>query len=256
MQSLELIDTETETLESHGVASIADRVSVAIDLRQDWPKALGKRLVIRYSVPVTWIPAALAGFGLGLSLIVAIGAQNAYVLRQGLRGEHVAAVVAVCVVSDALLIAAGVAGIGAVLDRADGLVDVIRVVGALFLFGYAVVAARRAWRPTTLEAGTARGRVEPARRRLHLPRPDVAQPARLPRHRPAPRLGVAGLRGAGWAFAVGAAVASLVWFVALGYGARYLRPLFARPVAWRVLDAIIAVVMIGLAIGLAVSALS
>src|SRR3954464_6807250 len=91
--------------------------------------------------------AALAGLGLGLSFIVAIGAQNAFVLRQGLLGEHVGVVVTVCVVSDAILIAAGVGGAGAVFRAAPSLVEVVRVAGACFLLAYAVVAARRALRP-------------------------------------------------------------------------------------------------------------
>src|SRR4051812_49584371 len=90
--------------------------------------------------------AALAGLGLGLSLIVAIGAQNAFVLRQGVLGEHVAAVVAICVASDAVLILAGVAGAGAVLRAVPSLLDVVRIAGACFLLTYAVVAARRAFR--------------------------------------------------------------------------------------------------------------
>ena len=94
--------------------------------------------------------AAAAGFGLGLSLIVAIGAQNAYVLRQGLLRSHVLPVVLVCAVSDAVLIVAGVAGAGALVSSAPGLLEVVRWVGAAFLLGYAVVAARRALRPAAL----------------------------------------------------------------------------------------------------------
>src|SRR4051812_5563234 len=98
--------------------------------------------------------AALSGLGFGLSLIVAIGAQNAFVLRQGLRGEHVAMVVAVCAVSDAVLIALGVAGAGTLLRGAPGVVDAVRIGGAAFLLSYAVLAARRAWRPGALHADT------------------------------------------------------------------------------------------------------
>ena len=107
--------------------------------------------------------AALAGLGLGLSLIVAIGAQNAFVLRQGLRREHVVAVVAVCSVSDVVLILAGVGGTGAVLERVPWLVTVVRVAGAVFLLGYAVLAARRALRPAVLaaDAGGSRARLAP-----------------------------------------------------------------------------------------------
>jgi L-lysine exporter family protein LysE/ArgO len=108
---------------------------------------------------VTWSPflaAALSGLGLGLSLIVVIGAQNAFVLRQGLRGQHVRAVVALCTVSDVLLIAAGVLGAGAVLTRLPGLLTGVRIGGGAFLLGYGILAARRAWRPTVLVADATR----------------------------------------------------------------------------------------------------
>ncbi|SSC23253.1 Amino acid exporter protein, LeuE-type, partial [Klenkia terrae] len=198
--------------------------------------------------------AALAGVGLGLSLIVAIGAQNAFVLRQGLRREHVAAVVAVCAVSDVVLILAGVAGTGAVLERVPWLVTVVRVAGALFLAGYAVLAARRALRPTALaaEAGGARasrGAVLGTALALTWLNPHVYLDTVL-------LLGsVAGTHGADrWWFAVGACAASLLWFTGLGYGARALRPVFARPAAWRVLDGVIAVVMAALAASLLLGA--
>ena len=100
-------------------------------------------------------PAAL-GFGTGLALIVAIGSQNAFVLRQGIRGEHVAAVVIVCSVSDAVLIAAGIAGVGALLQANPVIVDVVRFAGAAFLVAYGVMAARRAVRPGTLTASDGR----------------------------------------------------------------------------------------------------
>ena len=198
--------------------------------------------------------AALAGVGLGLSLIVAIGAQNAFVLRQGLRREHVAAVVAVCAVSDVVLILAGVAGTGAVLERVPWLVTVVRVAGALFLAGYAVLAARRALRAAALaaEAGGARasrGAVLGTALALTWLNPHVYLDTVL-------LLGsVAGTHGADrWWFAVGACAASLLWFTGLGYGARALRPVFARPAAWRVLDGVIAVVMAALALSLLLGA--
>jgi len=96
--------------------------------------------------------AALSGLGFGLSLIVAIGAQNAFVLRQGIRGEHIAVVVAICAVSDAVLITLGVAGAGAVIEGMPELADGVRIAGAAFLFGYAALAARRVWRPSALHA--------------------------------------------------------------------------------------------------------
>ncbi|SDN87308.1 L-lysine exporter family protein LysE/ArgO [Klenkia soli] len=196
----------------------------------------------------------LAGLGLGLSLIVAIGAQNAFVLRQGLRREHVAAVVAVCAASDVVLVLAGVGGTGAVLERVPWLVTAVRVAGAVFLAGYAVLAARRALRPTALaaQAGGSRaglGAVVGTALALTWLNPHVYLDTVL-------LLGsVAGARGADrWWFAVGACTASLVWFTGLGFGARALRPVFARPAAWRVLDGVIAVVMAALAVSLLVGA--
>lgn len=198
--------------------------------------------------------AAGSGFGLGLSLIVAIGAQNAFVLREGLRGRYVTPIVAVCVASDALLIAAGVAGAGAVLDRRPWLLTGVRIAGAAFLFGYGVLAARRVVTAGSLRpngAATAAGL-----------RSTIAAGLALTWLNPHVYLdtvvllgSIAATHGAQrWWFAAGAATASLGWFLALGYGAALLRPLFARPSAWRVLDAGIAAVMISLAIALLVTA--
>ena len=194
--------------------------------------------------------AVLSGLGLGLALIVAIGAQNAFVLRQGLRGEHVVAVVAVCALSDLALIAAGVAGTGALLDRAPGAVQVVRWAGAAFLVGYGALAARRALRP----AGTLLA--EAAQRTPLLP--TVLTASALTWLNPHVYLDTVVLLGSvaaaqgdlRWHFGAGAAVGSVLWFSALGAGARLLRPVFARPVAWRVLDAGIALVMCLLAVGL------
>jgi len=200
------------------------------------------------------ISTALAGLGFGLSLIIAIGAQNAYVLRQGLRREHVFAVVFVCMLSDVILIAAGVAGFGTLLRAAPWLVTVVRTLGAVFLLGYAALAARRALRPTSLRAETGGaptsvGRAVLTSVALTWLNPHVYLDTVL-------LLGaVAGSYGAlRWAFGLGAVVGSVLWFSALGWGARFLRPLFARPAAWRVLDGVIAVVMTGIALGLLLGA--
>lgn len=203
----------------------------------------------RRPVTSTDLLAAASGLGLGLSLIVAIGAQNSFVLRQGLRREHVGAVVAVCAVSDAALITAGVAGAGAVLSAAPAALGVVRVAGALFLLGYAALAVRRALRPGVLDPGGG----APARLG-----PTVATTVALTWLNPHVYLDTVVLLGsvaathggARWWFAGGAVLASAAWFTALGLGARALRPLFARPVAWRVLDAAVAAVMTGLAIAL------
>ena len=198
------------------------------------------------------LTAALSGFALGLSLIVAIGAQNAFLLRQGLAGRHVASVAAVCVLSDAVLIVAGVAGAGVLVSRFPAAVTVVRLGGAAFLLVYAVLAARRALRPGVLVPGSAAAG----------PAAAVATALALTWLNPHVYLdtvvllgGLSGTwGGARWWFAAGAAAASTVWFLVLGYGAGLLRPVFARPVAWRVLDGSIALVMGALAVGLATGA--
>jgi L-lysine exporter family protein LysE/ArgO len=194
--------------------------------------------------------AAVSGLGLGLALIVAIGAQNAFVLRQGLRGEHVVAVVAVCALSDLVLIAAGIAGTGALLDAAPEAVTVIRWAGAAFLLAYGALAARRALRP----AGALT--TQAAQRTPLLP--TVLTASALTWLNPHVYLDTVILLGSvaatqgdlRWHFGAGAAVGSLLWFSALATGARLLRPVFARPGAWRALDVGIALVMIVLAVGL------
>jgi L-lysine exporter family protein LysE/ArgO len=205
----------------------------------------------RRAATVSAVLVLLGGFGFGLSLIVAIGAQNAFVLRQGLRVEHVGLVVAACALSDALLIAAGVAGAGAALAHAPALADAVRAAGALFLLAYAALAARRALRPAALAPARAdrgrasRGATLATTLALTWLNPHVYLDTVV-------LLGtVAATHGAQrWVFAVGAALGSVVWFTALGYGARGLRPLFARPAAWRVLDGLVAVVMTAIALSL------
>ena len=194
--------------------------------------------------------ATLAGIGFGLSLIIAIGAQNAFVLRQGLRGEHVLAVVLVCAVSDVILIALGIAGIGSLLELAPWLVDAMRIGGAAFLLAYAVIAARRAIRPGAIDPETS-GEPTPLW-------PTVTTAVALTWLNPHVYLdtilllgSVAGTHGDDrWWFGVGAAAGSIVWFSSLGFGARLLRPLFSKPASWRVLDALIAIVMAAIAISL------
>jgi L-lysine exporter family protein LysE/ArgO len=193
----------------------------------------------------------LGGFGFALSLIVAIGAQNAFVLRQGLRGEYVGLVVATCALSDAVLIAAGVGGAGALLGHAPRLDDAVRAGGAVFLLAYAALAARRALRPGTLTPTAADTR-RPGRGAT------LATTLALTWLNPHVYLDTVVLLGTvasshgdqRWLFGAGAALGGLVWFVSLGHGARLLRPLFARPAAWRVLDASVAVVMTAIAFSL------
>ena len=193
------------------------------------------------------LAAALAGLGLGVSLIVAIGAQNAFVLRQGLRGEHVLPVVGVCALSDAVLVVAGVLGAGALLDRLPWLLVVFRLGGAAFLLGYGLLAARRALRPGAMRAdaggaATSLGAAVTTVLALTWLNPHVYLDTVVLLGSIAQAYGPHRL----W-FATGAVTASIAWFTALGLGARLLRPLFARPVAWRVLDGGIALVMTGIA---------
>ncbi|WP_188828197.1 LysE/ArgO family amino acid transporter [Nocardia camponoti] len=195
------------------------------------------------------LAAALTGFGFGLSLIVAIGAQNAFVLRQGIRGEHVLPVVAICAGSDIALIAAGVGGFGAVIEAAPMLVTVVRYAGAAFLFGYAVLAARRAFRSSALiadtaGASTALGATMLTCLALTWLNPHVYLDTVVLLG------GYANAHAHKWMIALGAMIASVVWFAGIGFGARRLAPLFQRPVAWRVLDGAIAVVMAALALSL------
>jgi L-lysine exporter family protein LysE/ArgO len=194
------------------------------------------------------VTAVLPGLLTGLSLIIAIGAQNAFVLRQGLRRDRVGAVVLVCALSDLVLIAAGVAGIGAIVDRAGWVLDVVRWLGVAFLVWYAVSSLRRAADPGGLSAadrGTSR--VVTTAVLLTWLNPHVYLDTVL-------LLGsIANTHGAGgrWWFALGAGLGSIVWFTALGYGARLAAPLLARPSAWRVLDVGIGVVMLLIALRLA-----
>ncbi len=193
----------------------------------------------------------LAGFGFGLGLIVAIGAQNAYVLRQGIRREHVGAVVAVCAVSDLALIAVGAAGVGAVIVRHAAALAVVTVLGAGVLLGYAVLAVRRAIRPEALRAS---GDQDPQRARLGSVLLAALALTWLNPHVYLDTVVLLGSVSAGyatpWLFAVGAAVASLAWFATLGFGARLLAPVFARPGSWRVFDVAVAVVMTSIAVKL------
>lgn len=195
----------------------------------------------------------LAGLGASLGLIVAIGAQNAFVLRQGIRREWVLPVVLVCAVSDAALIFAGVAGIGAAVQGAPGLLEVVRWVGVGFLAAYGAFAAKRALNPGSLRAAEGRGNgtvwaAVGTVLALTWLNPHVYLDTLV-------LLGsLANAQGEGrWAFGVGAATASAVWFPLIGYGARSLSGLFARPAAWRVLDGFVAVLMWTLAAMLAVA---
>jgi L-lysine exporter family protein LysE/ArgO len=191
---------------------------------------------------------ALTGFATGLSLIVAIGAQNAFVLRQGIRREHVVPVVAVCALSDALLITAGVAGLGAALQARPTALTVAKFAGAAFLAAYGVFALRRAARAdhpaltAADQAPAALAGVVLACLGFTYLNPHVYLDTVV-------LLGVlANQQGdhGRWLFGAGAALASVVWFTGLGAFGRTLGPLFAKPLSWRVLDGLIAAVMLSL----------
>jgi L-lysine exporter family protein LysE/ArgO len=193
---------------------------------------------------------AVEGFLLGASLIVAIGAQNAFVLRQGLARSHVFPIATFCFLSDALLIAAGVGGLGSVVQAMPQVLFVVTLAGAVFLITYGAMALRRAFRSGALSAaGAAEMRLGPA----------LATVAALTFLNPHVYLDTVVLLGslsgrhageARIAFGLGAMIASGVWFYTLGYGARLLAPLFARPIAWQILDVVIGLVMLSIAASL------
>ncbi|WP_198930616.1 LysE/ArgO family amino acid transporter [Rhodoferax antarcticus] len=189
-----------------------------------------------------------SGFATGLALIVAIGSQNAYVLRQGIRREHVLPIVLFCALSDALLIAAGIGGAGMLIQGNAKLLALARYGGALFLASYGLLAARRAWvgGHMNLDArqGATLGRALAACFGFTFLNPHVYLDTVVLLGALANQHGEAGR----WVFGAGAATGSVLWFSALGFGARYLAPLFQRDTAWRALDALIALVMGSLAV--------
>ena len=197
--------------------------------------------------------ALIPGFLAGLGLIVAIGAQNAYVLRLGLARNHVGVAVGICAASDALLILAGTAGIGAVVERAPVALEVLRWLGVAYLSLFAVKSLRSALRPAALSAaagGTQSLRAVVASTMVFTYlNPHVYLDTVL-------FLGSLGQQygDSRWWFAAGAAAASLMWFSALGFGARAAAPLMSRPRTWQVLDSAIAAVMLAIAWQLATSA--
>jgi len=243
----------------------------------------------------THLSSMAIGLATGLGLIVAIGAQNAFLLRLGITGPRRATLgcIAVCALSDLVLIAAGVAGMGVAVQRMPALLVAFRVAGCLFLAGYGLLAARRALRPAAMriEDEDAAGAADVTRERQPVA---VGAGAKATGGRPAspgpgqrPAAGLAGPRSVRaalltclaftwlnphvyidtlifvgslanqqgrelrWWWAAGAMLASVIWFASLGLGARFLRPVFARPVAWRVLDAAIAALMVAFAARLA-----
>ncbi len=191
--------------------------------------------------------AVLAGLLTGLSLIVAIGAQNAYVLRLGLTRTYVGLAVVICGVSDVVLIFAGVAGIGGIVHQFPGVLSALKIVGTLYLLFYGLRCFWRARRPETLLptdlARTTRSKVLLTTLAFTFLNPHVYLDTVL-------LLGSIGnqFHADRWLFAVGASVSSILWFSVLGFGARSAARLMSRPVTWRILDVGIGVVMVVVAI--------
>lgn len=193
------------------------------------------------------IAVVLQGFATGAALIIAIGSQNAFILRQGLRREHVLPLVSFCALSDALLIFAGIGGAGAVIRGNTLLLDITRYGGACFLAGYGLLAARRAWAGGHMQLQAQNGTT------LHAALAACFAFTFLNPHVYLDTVVLVGSvanqygNDARWWFGAGAATASVVWFSALGFGARLLAPWFEKDRAWRVLDSLIALVMLLLA---------
>ncbi len=186
--------------------------------------------------------AALAGFALGFSLIMAIGAQNAFVLRQGLRGQHVLPLVLTCATSDAILIAAGVGGFGALVSANPSLLTVVRWGGAAFLIVYGAMNFRAAWvggDKLDIKGGTAGslGAALTTCLLLTWANPHVYLDTVVLLG------GISAQYDPSWAFGIGAAVASFTFFFMLGFGAKLLRPVFTSERAWRGLDIVVGLTM-------------
>ncbi len=188
----------------------------------------------------------IAGFVLSFSLILAIGAQNAFILRQGLRREHVFILCLTCAVSDAILITAGIAGFGTLAQAAPWFETVMRFGGAAFLTWYGLRSLWSAWQGgAVMELG------ESQRTSLRSAMLTVLAFTWLNPHVYLDTVVLIGSISAQYddrfRFAIGAVTSSFVFFFTLGYGARILSPFFARPRAWQVLDALIGIVMLGIA---------
>lgn len=189
--------------------------------------------------------SALAGMAFGLSLIVAVGAQNIFVLRQGLRREHVGLVAGICAASDFVLISAGVGGLGALIQSMPLVVEIARWAGALVVLTYGGMAAYRAAKGQRVVIG----RHSMTNRTVGAAAATTLALTWLNPHVYLDTVvlvgGLAATHGDDrWWFGLGACVASTIWFVALGYGARYLAPLLKKRGAWRILDSVIAVTMV------------
>lgn len=193
------------------------------------------------------MPAVLlTGLFTGLSLIAAIGAQNAFVLRQGLTLQHIGIVVLICIAGDVLLINAGVAGVGAIISSHPTVLEVLRWVGAAYLTWFGIRSFLQARHPRTLTTQTtgARGSVVAAALAITFLNPHVYLDTVLMLGNVANQQGSVGR----WWFAVGACLGSISWFTTIGYGARLAAPLMSRAVTWRVLDVVIGITMVTIAV--------
>ncbi len=200
----------------------------------------------------------IQGFGLGASLIIAIGAQNAFVLRQGLKRQHVFATASICTLCDVVLIALGVGGLGTLIAAVPVLTIIATWGGAAFLLYYGFRSFRSALKPSTLDADNS------SRQATHL-RDTILAALAISLLNPHVYLDTVVLVGSVGAhypaqerleFALGAMLASLIWFFGLAYGAGRLAPLFRRPIAWRILDAVVCCIMWTIAASLIWNAVS
>lgn len=198
---------------------------------------------------------ALTGFLTGLSLIVAIGAQNAFVLRLGLMKSHIGIAVAICAISDALLILVGTAGMGALVEANKSLLTFVSWVGAIYLLYFAFTAAKRVFTDQSMAAAT---QTVLTKKQVIL---SVLGFTWLNPHVYLDTVLLVGSIGSQydekrWIFALGASIASLIWFIGLGYGSKAAAKVMSRPITWKVLDIFIALVMTTIAISLIQTALS
>lgn len=194
--------------------------------------------------------AFLPGLLTGLSLIIAIGAQNAFLIRQGLTRKYVAIVVAICAISDAILIFAGVGGLGLIVSKSPIALEIIRWFGVVYLLWFAYKSAKSAFKSEKLEAGqSSSGTLKQV----------VATTLALTYLNPHVYLDTVIFLGSignqfgdnRWFFAAGAATGSVLWFSSVGFGAKAAAGIMARPIFWRILDSLIAMVMLFIAVLLA-----
>ncbi len=194
--------------------------------------------------------ALLPGFLTGLSLIIAIGAQNAFVIRQGLLRQHVLLVVVICGVSDAALIFLGTGGLGTIIQGKPSLLEFIRWFGVIYLTWFGIKSARSAFKSLSLKAaegsGFSKSRVIATCLSFTFLNPHVYLDTVI-------LLGSIAnqFESNRWFFAIGGAFASMVWFTAIGYGARAASRYMSKPIFWKILDSLIAMVMFTIAITLA-----